>query len=201
MKPVFQTRFGFEDGNCFEACIASILEIPLDDIPDFHKNAKGDNGPAYWKNIAGWCKDKPFNIIAVALTEDHDPLTFFKDSWVIVSGPSPRGKEDWHIHACVWWNGKIVHDPHPDQQGLKEITEYNFFIWKQPRIFPASQPDRKWHYFCENDPMCVFQFHWNGPPRKEYRTACHRAVEGVMRHTENKQQVTCLQCLHRLNKS
>ncbi len=30
MKPVFQTRFG-RDGNCYAACLASILEIDLDD--------------------------------------------------------------------------------------------------------------------------------------------------------------------------
>ena len=30
MKPVFQTRFG-RDGNCWPACIASILDLPLEE--------------------------------------------------------------------------------------------------------------------------------------------------------------------------
>lgn len=35
MIPVFQTRYAAETfGNCFEACIASILELPLGAIPD-----------------------------------------------------------------------------------------------------------------------------------------------------------------------
>lgn len=35
MIPVFQTRYAAETfGNCFEACIASILELPLAAIPD-----------------------------------------------------------------------------------------------------------------------------------------------------------------------
>lgn len=35
MKPVDQTTFGFPGGNCFSACIASLLEMPLDDVPYF----------------------------------------------------------------------------------------------------------------------------------------------------------------------
>lgn len=35
MIPVFQTRYAVETfGNCFEACLASILELPLAAIPD-----------------------------------------------------------------------------------------------------------------------------------------------------------------------
>lgn len=35
MIPVFQTRYAVETfGNCFEACLASILEVPLSSIPD-----------------------------------------------------------------------------------------------------------------------------------------------------------------------
>lgn len=35
MIPVFQTRTTVEEfGNCFEACLASILEVPLSAIPD-----------------------------------------------------------------------------------------------------------------------------------------------------------------------
>lgn len=35
MIPIFQTRYATETfGNCFEACIASILELPLSAVPD-----------------------------------------------------------------------------------------------------------------------------------------------------------------------
>lgn len=47
MIPVFQTRTGTEGpGNCFEACIASILELPLSAIPD--RRAYLD--PAAWRS-------------------------------------------------------------------------------------------------------------------------------------------------------
>ena len=35
MIPVFQTRYSAQTfGNCFEACVASILELPLTAVPD-----------------------------------------------------------------------------------------------------------------------------------------------------------------------
>lgn len=35
MKPITQTDTTFKSGNCGEACIASILEINLEDIPHY----------------------------------------------------------------------------------------------------------------------------------------------------------------------
>jgi len=132
MKPVDQTKFGFGNGNCQAACIASILEIPIEDIPNFHGDDPTD-AETYWKNVRKWCEDKPFTIISIAFQEDHDPKEFLKDCWVIASGPSPRGTEEWHRHAVVWKNGKIVHDPHPSRAGLKEIDTYDMFIIKDPK--------------------------------------------------------------------
>ena len=35
MKPVDQTLFGEGRGNCLPACIASVLELPLEAVPHF----------------------------------------------------------------------------------------------------------------------------------------------------------------------
>ena len=35
MKPVYQTIFGKENGNCLQAVVASVLELPLDEVPHF----------------------------------------------------------------------------------------------------------------------------------------------------------------------
>jgi len=133
MKPVDQTKFGFEDGNCGAACIASILEIPLESIPNFHGEDPSDP-KLYWKNVRKWCADKPFILISISISEGYDPKEFLKDCWVIASGPSPRGTKEWHRHAVVWRNGEIVHDPHPSREGLKEIDMYDLFIIKDPSL-------------------------------------------------------------------
>lgn len=35
MKPVNQTQFKPPDGDCLSACIASILELPLNKVPNY----------------------------------------------------------------------------------------------------------------------------------------------------------------------
>lgn len=40
-----------------------------------------------------------------------------KDVFYIAAGPSPRGV----IHAVIYQNGKMVHDPHPSRDGILEI--------------------------------------------------------------------------------
>lgn len=41
VKPVDQTTFGHPGGNCFSACVASLLELPIEDVPYFMDEAKG----------------------------------------------------------------------------------------------------------------------------------------------------------------
>lgn len=143
MKPVMQTRLsnpeGTVHGNCFTACVASILEKAVEDIPDM----QGDDGKWF----------KPFfdTITAHGLEyrgsrrrwwyldecgpKKEDPF-FFKDfeafegvdGFVIVAGPSPRDYVT-RGHACVYKAGKLAHDPHPSGMGLKNI-EYFYLLTK-----------------------------------------------------------------------
>ena len=58
MKKVYQTKFGGKDapdeekGNCWQACVASILEIPLEDaMHDIHYD-----GPAWLERFNAWLR-------------------------------------------------------------------------------------------------------------------------------------------------
>lgn len=46
----------------------------------------------------------------------------YNDEFYIVGGQSPRNPDV--NHACIYQNGKLWHDPHPDQTGI--LTEYSF---------------------------------------------------------------------------
>ena len=35
MRPIDQSRISYEDGDCLRACIASILELSLEDVPAY----------------------------------------------------------------------------------------------------------------------------------------------------------------------
>lgn len=132
MKPVVQTDLTFKTGNCGEACIASILEIPLSDIPIFHNSEKEQDGETYCRNLRKFVQQFGLSYIDVEFNDAHDPKDFLKDCWVVATGPSPRGTEEWHKHAVVWRNGDIVHDPHPSNKGLNKIDLYGFFIVGDP---------------------------------------------------------------------
>ncbi len=108
MKPIFQTRFGAEEGNCFAAALASILEIPLDAVPV----GLGQKDDCY-REVNAFLR--PMNLGSVSFTWDAGTTWFLpEDTWCILSGKSPRG----HLHATVGMHGRIVHDPHPDGGGF-----------------------------------------------------------------------------------
>lgn len=113
MKPVMQTRLG-ADGNCFEACIASILEIPLEEVPDLG----GAATPEKWATIINvWLAKRGLQYVELDYQEDGDALWRCISTYHIIIGHELRGV----YHAVVGKNGKPVHDPYPG--GAEE------FVW------------------------------------------------------------------------
>jgi predicted subunit of tRNA(5-methylaminomethyl-2-thiouridylate) methyltransferase len=53
MKPVKQTIFGL-GGNCFAASIASILELPVEEVPNFMAIETAD----YWTPMREWLRQR-----------------------------------------------------------------------------------------------------------------------------------------------
>jgi hypothetical protein len=122
--PADQTRFGSAEGNCFSACVASILEIPLEDVPQF---MVGD----WWANFTAWCE--PRGIIPKYWPArgwcDLDPVRVFlgvPTGYAIMSGESPR--HPGVLHAVVALDGAIAHDPHPSRAGIRGDLEHHDFV-------------------------------------------------------------------------
>ena len=132
MKPIMQTDFTFKTGNCGEACIASILEIALSDIPLLHNPKDPKDSHTYCKNLRLFLSKYELSYIDIEFNENNDPIDFLKDCWILATGPSPRGSKKWHRHGVVWRNGEIVHDPHPSGDGLEKIELYGMFIEMNP---------------------------------------------------------------------
>lgn len=120
MIQVDQTVFGFpgEDGspggNCFSACVASILELPLLDVPYF----MGDN--EWWERFRRWCVSRS---VIPTYQASYPPALGYRDHHLphyMLGGLSPRapaGRDD-ALHSVVAEGHRIVHDPHPDRTGL-----------------------------------------------------------------------------------
>lgn len=100
-----QTIFGDPDGNCFAACVASILEIDLDPSMPL----MDDNWLHNWKR---WLDDRGYIVYWWMVGKGDIP-----DHYAILGGKSPRGE---YNHAVVTLYGNIVHDPHPSNEGVLE---------------------------------------------------------------------------------
>jgi hypothetical protein len=109
--PTRQTIFGYPHGNCFQACVASITDTPLEEVPHF---CDGEN-ENWWSDTKKWCEQNGLVVVNFEWNINLLPTLEAIDDHYIVSGPSPRG--NW-LHSVVGYKGKCVHDPHPDDAML-----------------------------------------------------------------------------------
>ncbi len=136
MIRVDQTKFGDRHGNCFTACIASILEMPITEVPNFCAEFED------WEAATQlWLGDLDLRLEHIS-PGDMPPA----GRHYVVSGMGPRGLR----HSCVGLDGAIVHDPHPSRHCLTQETE------EQPWYFESIEPDIDWGYgkFVNHSPHC-----------------------------------------------
>lgn len=111
MTPTDQTKFGPTEGNCMSACLAAMLEIPIEDV----QCEETDN---WFKDVNDWLQDNH----QLAMME-VSTIPYWYRGYFIVCGKSPRGIE----HACIGHvkEGRVavLHDPHPSRDGLLNIDE------------------------------------------------------------------------------
>ena len=116
MKPVEQKVIKRDTGDCMAACLASILEMPLDDVPNFH----GD-GAKNWKDqYNDWLKPRNLQMCITGTKNIDWPYGYY-----IVSVKSACFEGS--LHAVVAerkdWNDyvKIVWNPNPEDKRGCEI--------------------------------------------------------------------------------
>lgn len=118
MKPVDQTIFGPELGNCFAACVASVLELPLEDVPNFCEG--GDHG--WFDRLRAWLR--PRGLWALTCKLGGKPGAsdggWYPEGLHIAGGQSPRHA---CLHAVVARGNEIVHDPHPSRAGVLSFED------------------------------------------------------------------------------
>uniref|UniRef100_A0A6H1ZVF7 Uncharacterized protein n=1 Tax=viral metagenome TaxID=1070528 RepID=A0A6H1ZVF7_9ZZZZ len=122
MKPVYQTIFGDALGDCFRACVASIFEFPIEDMPNFWEHTQ--DVEEFWKLNDSWIsKNKGYRCISFQF--DPEDRHLVDGILCIACAKSPRGDMD---HAVVWLDG-VLHDPHPSSDGLAEEPDtFTLFI-------------------------------------------------------------------------
>ena len=123
-------------GNCYQAAIASVLELPLDDVPHFATFADD-----WFKQSEPWFRQRGmirsfYN--EQALKDLAWPLFLAPgaDFWgdrvsrivgALGAGPSPRGPFR-HVVVLDPNTGDMIHDPHPSGAGVTEVDELELIL-------------------------------------------------------------------------
>lgn len=135
MKFVYQrtgSRVG-QPGDCFAACLASMLNIRLKDVPNFMTGTEdGKLLPASSKQmLATWLKsvhcggyveygfNHPMEFVLQNIASETP------DAYYILTGCT----RDFHTHSVVCKGGAVIHDPacEPGRHGLVRTCKDGFF--------------------------------------------------------------------------
>lgn len=127
LKPVDQTRFVPDKGNCFAACVASLLELNIDDVPNFVFLE-----PDWIKATQEWLAGRGLGMLALFTHE----AGYFGNLYplpagllCIIGGKSPRGDFGHAVVARAHaWKFDVIHDPHPSRAGLAGEPERVYFL-------------------------------------------------------------------------
>lgn len=100
MRPVNQQAAD----ECFRACLASVLELPLSAVP--HMVHQSD-----WPGCLNtWLARSGIGLRIVGVSDGADILDFLSDMTCIVSGDGPRGQK----HAVLMRGRETLHDPYAE---------------------------------------------------------------------------------------
>lgn len=114
--------------NCFQACVATLLGIPIDEVPDACDGAKWD-----WDAFQDWLASRGLQAIEIGFGNGGTIYPVRQPVPCIVTGLSPRECTTGR-HAVVGEllgleGFRLLHDPHPSELWIDgEPTHAVFFV-------------------------------------------------------------------------
>lgn len=120
MQPIYDSNT--QAGRAWRACLASILERRLEDVPYFH------GSPTWWVDAGRYLE--PFGLgLLIVRSEAAPGVVMAFDPYCIASG----GAADGRTHSVVYHGERMVHDPEPEGEGLVGgVDEFCFFVKLDP---------------------------------------------------------------------
>lgn len=127
MKPVYQTIIG-KDGNCWTACIATLLGVNIEAVPHFLKL----HGPTAVKETRQWLRKRHnVGLLTVYLKgNEENGIIWQADAGTrcIVSIPSPNIKGGYHAVIAEVdeheLNLRFIFDPREDGKSCVATSGY-----------------------------------------------------------------------------
>lgn len=120
MIPVFQKVHSVTDGDCFEACLASVLELRLAKVPGFVR----DNDPEWWDKVVRWLARQGYAGVWLKNDPPVKPLGYH------IAGCDRQQTAIGEIgHAVVAKDGVPVHCPtHGDKPRIPDRIHEWFLL-------------------------------------------------------------------------
>jgi len=134
MTPVYQVVMEDGRGDCLRACIASILDLDVLDVPNFIEDK--ERHPVH-EAARQWLKTRGKGMVSVAFRSAEDAAgayVGYDPSPLVLIGESHRLASDGSRkrHAVVGvadgYGFRIIHDPHPSGLGLFGEAEQAVWI-------------------------------------------------------------------------
>ncbi len=115
MQPVFQTTVSKEDGDCTRACIASLLDLPIDAVPHFMRFATPRFKNDWFGVLKHFLLSIGYDCYGTGFPHSHKIKEYSIDGFVVGSVPSKTFENIGHS-VVVNSKGICIHDPNPNKK-------------------------------------------------------------------------------------
>jgi hypothetical protein len=116
-----------EGGNCLAACLASLLEMDLEAVP-WTTAVDRESWVDYWPAVGDFLAARGLALLRIPASSDMWVAPTSADepgALYIAGGPGPRGFD----HSVLMSDGDVlVHDPHPEGDGLLNVRDRSFLV-------------------------------------------------------------------------
>jgi hypothetical protein len=132
LKKIMQTRFGGydspveEQGNCLQACVASVFELSLEEA--FDGIPHGEN---WFEEFNKWLER--YGLAAIFI--EHSPQKPVAASALFgyhIGEVQSKTLTNGEHHNVVLLNGEVIHDPNPNANGIGEAVAFILFVPLDP---------------------------------------------------------------------
>lgn len=171
-----QTSLEVPRGNCWQTCVACILDLPAEALPP---QAETERFPRYMNALNAYL-EKHHNLMyasiqeyewrAILKTYGHHPSGLYM--W---EGPTIRTPEHGMEHVVVAQGHMMLHDPHPSRAGLTQVKRWGV-------LGPVPDVVREWRdKRRESDPelFCPCPACWEDYDKRKKDAEAKKVGENV----------------------
>jgi hypothetical protein len=129
MRPVTQRIEGYPHGECVRAAYATILGLPIEQVPPLDPYTSMRTGQEQHDRERVWLASRGIGLIEIST---DNPLEALPQEIIdcapevphLMSGISPRG----FGHRVVGIGGRVAFDPHPSRAGLLSVYSIGILV-------------------------------------------------------------------------